>query len=81
VIPGIQQFLPFFEKALAQSNSGYLVSGGLSWIDFCICEQVRWMNDSLPDLMKQFPLLLAHANRIYALPTLQDYLKNRPQGF
>jgi hypothetical protein len=29
--------------------------------------------------LAQFPLLQAHAKRIYALPTLQNYLKTRPE--
>lgn len=75
LIPGIQQFMPLFEKLL--SKSGYFASE-LSYIDFFICELVSSFRQMMPELMGTYKLLNEHVDRIYALPTLQNYLKSRP---
>jgi hypothetical protein len=70
--------MPMFEKALADSKSGYLVKSGLTWIDFLICETCFTMRNMFPDVFKAFPLLNQHVKRVYSLPTLQEYLHSRP---
>ncbi|KAI6176327.1 Glutathione S-transferase [Aphelenchoides bicaudatus] len=64
LIPGVLEFIPFFEKALAQSGSGFFAKSGLTWIDFCIKHCLTSSNNSLYWQLT--------AERIYALPTLKE---------
>jgi hypothetical protein len=77
-IPAWQKYGPHFEAALKEANSGFYAPSGLTYLDLIMSQGSERMLETEPELVKDFPLFVAHGKRVNALPELQEYLKNRP---
>lgn len=64
-------------QILKESGSGFLVKGGLSWVDFVVAEQVLTFSGFDPETLKKYPEMLEHMKRVYDLPQIKAYVENR----
>ncbi|KAI6232876.1 hypothetical protein M3Y99_00974300 [Aphelenchoides fujianensis] len=78
--PTITRTFPQFVGILTQSTSGFLLSSGLSWVDFYYVEYFFSINRLEPNTFKKYRELLAYVERVHALPNLADYIKIRPSS-
>jgi len=81
-LPG---FLNRLEKTLEVNDGGkgFLVGSKVTHADFTLFSlaesfEKRLQEADKADCMDSYPLLQGHCKRMAALPTLQEYLKNRP---
>lgn len=75
-LPAVQKFLPQLEALL--SSSGFFSKHGPCWVDFVVAEVVDTHHNVHADLIETNSKLWEHSQRVYALPQLQEYVKNRP---
>uniref|UniRef100_A0A915CVE0 glutathione transferase n=1 Tax=Ditylenchus dipsaci TaxID=166011 RepID=A0A915CVE0_9BILA len=76
-VPAMKQYLPVYVKTLKESGSGYLMNCGLTWVDFTVANFLTTVKNLHPEELEKFPDLEEYRQRIYSLPSLQNYLKNR----
>ncbi|CAD5228229.1 unnamed protein product [Bursaphelenchus xylophilus] len=75
----LKDFAPIFEKQLESNNTGYLIGDKLTWIDFyCAAFMDNCLTYGPTEKFEKFRRLNYHRNAVYALPQLQEYLRNRP---
>ena len=77
-MPAITRVFPQIVGALAASTAGFLLSSGVSWIDFYFVEYFTSIKNLEPTAFKKYRPLLAYVQRCYQLPSLVDYIKIRP---
>ncbi|KAI6187393.1 Cytosolic glutathione S-transferase 2B [Aphelenchoides besseyi] len=79
-IPVVQQdYAPVFENHLEKTNTGYLVGDKLTWIDFmAACFTDMCVSFGSLESLENFRRLNYHRNAVFALPQIQEHLKNRP---
>uniref|UniRef100_A0A914N768 glutathione transferase n=1 Tax=Meloidogyne incognita TaxID=6306 RepID=A0A914N768_MELIC len=73
-LPAIERYFPLYEKRLEESNSGFILPSGLSFVDFSIAHFIETMTKMEKDIMAKYPKLVDHSKRIYSLPQLKEYL-------
>jgi len=59
--------------------SGFLgekefMAGGLTWIDFSIADLMYTLSIFNGEMMKKYPKLMEHANRVRSLPLVKEYV-------
>jgi hypothetical protein len=64
---------------LKEAGNGFYSKSGLTYLDFVMSQGSERMATTEPDLVKDFPLFVAHGKRINEMPELQEYIKIRPQ--
>ncbi|MFH4983758.1 hypothetical protein AB6A40_010467 [Gnathostoma spinigerum] len=79
---------PIFEKVLSKNEFGFIVGDHLTWVDFHVAEFFHKIINSQKDdpdkdddLLSQFPLIKKHHDMVFALPSLQNYLKSKSQEY
>ncbi|CAD5219801.1 unnamed protein product [Bursaphelenchus xylophilus] len=76
----LEDFAVMLQRQLETTKSGFLVGNELSYIDFYAAHLTDLCLTYGPkESLKDFPVLLQHHKKIYSLPELQEYLKNRPE--
>lgn len=76
-IPAIHKYLPYLLIAIKESTSGFFAKSGLTWVDFYVASNIETINNLTPNELQQYPELVKHLHRVYALNELQDYLTHR----
>lgn len=79
MLPAIKKYFPVLEKAASQSQSGFFLDSGISFVDFELANTVESLRNFHPSLLAPFPCLQSVADRVFAIPRLQNYLANRPK--
>ncbi|KAL7074829.1 hypothetical protein ACQ4LE_005944 [Meloidogyne hapla] len=74
-LPAIERYFPIYEKRLEESNSGFILPSGLSFVDFSVAHLIKMMNEMEKDLKFKYPKLVDYSKRFYSLPQLKEYLK------
>jgi glutathione S-transferase len=77
-------YLPAAEKVygrigehLSKSTSGFLANSGLTWGDFLLSESTLTLQGMDTEFASRYPYMVEHQKKVYAVPELQEYLKNR----
>ncbi|KAI6214313.1 hypothetical protein M3Y94_00252700 [Aphelenchoides besseyi] len=81
-LPAIEKYLPFLEKKLNESGSGFFAKSGPSYVDFQISEIVDTLRQPQYEqkiFEEKAAFLIEHSKRVHELPQLQDYLSKRKQ--
>jgi glutathione S-transferase len=94
--PALQRFFPMFEKILKESGSGFLISSGVSWADMFFAEGkllavnvsshkfisigIQSLKNVEPEALNGHPELVAHQERVHALPGIKEYVATRPHS-
>ncbi|KAI6183505.1 hypothetical protein M3Y97_00496200 [Aphelenchoides bicaudatus] len=78
--PAVNRVFPLFVRALDESKSGFLLTNGLSWVDFHYVEYIVSVKNLEPNAFKKYRELLAYVERVHSLPALHDYIKIRPSS-
>uniref|UniRef100_A0A914DMM9 glutathione transferase n=1 Tax=Acrobeloides nanus TaxID=290746 RepID=A0A914DMM9_9BILA len=59
-----------------ESESGFLSKSGVSWIDFMVANHMWAVRKVASETMKKkYPTLLSHAERVFALPGIKDFVE------
>uniref|UniRef100_A0AC34G8M4 Glutathione S-transferase n=1 Tax=Panagrolaimus sp. ES5 TaxID=591445 RepID=A0AC34G8M4_9BILA len=73
----LESFLPIFSTFLKESNSAFLVSGGLTWADFVLSEFLITLLKLEPTSLDTYPDLKEYIQRINNIPQLKEYYLSR----
>uniref|UniRef100_A0A915MTZ7 glutathione transferase n=2 Tax=Meloidogyne javanica TaxID=6303 RepID=A0A915MTZ7_MELJA len=76
-LPAIERYFPLYEKRLEESNSGFILPSGLSFVDFSVAHFTGMMIEMEKDIMAKYPKLVDFSNRFYSLPQLKEYLSKK----
>lgn len=75
----MEKNIPILEKFIKESGSGFFAKSGISWVDFSVASFTETMENLKPELLHGFKEIIAHKERVYALPQLKKYLEKRPK--
>ena len=83
---GLPFYLNFFETALSNSESGWIVGNSITIADLALHRFVAWISggfmDGIPaDLVNGYPKLKKHFDTIEALPEVVAFRKNYPTPY
>lgn len=76
-VPNREKFFPILENLLKESNSGFLVSTGVTFVDFLFADTLDLWNSFEPTVYDGFPLIGEFVKRVLDLPQLKKYLTQR----
>ncbi|CAK5020545.1 unnamed protein product [Meloidogyne enterolobii] len=76
-LPAIERYFPLYEKRLEESNSGFILASGLSFVDFSVAHFTGMMIEMEKDIMAKYPKLVDFSTRFYSLPQLKEYLSKK----
>uniref|UniRef100_A0A914QYA1 GST C-terminal domain-containing protein n=1 Tax=Panagrolaimus davidi TaxID=227884 RepID=A0A914QYA1_9BILA len=74
-------YFPIFSNYLKESKSGFMVSSGLTWVDFVITEFFTTLIQFHPNTFDKYPDLKEYLNRVHQVPELKDYYSKRPNVY
>ncbi|CAD5215217.1 unnamed protein product [Bursaphelenchus xylophilus] len=75
-LPAVERHLPTYVKLLKKSKSGFF-GKKVSWIDFTISEFLYTIKTYEGRILRKFPQLVRFLDRVYHLPEIRAYLKER----
>ncbi|KAI1727520.1 glutathione S-transferase 1 [Ditylenchus destructor] len=78
-VPAAERHFPRCIKLLNESGSGFYGKSGVSWVDFHLASSILTLKHFAPDMVKKYPELQSHCDRVHALPQLQSYLSKRKE--
>ncbi|CAI2330558.1 unnamed protein product [Caenorhabditis sp. 36 PRJEB53466] len=82
LIPARDKFLPILVKFLKESNSGFLLSGGLTYADLIISDNMRTLLGWWPEYLQPYPEVQAWFKKIDSIPEIKKHLASHPDlGF
>ncbi|KAI6219714.1 Glutathione S-transferase-1 [Aphelenchoides besseyi] len=77
-LPAARKALPVYDNLIKWSTSGFLLPGGLSYIDFVVAEHLHTIFLMEPQFAEEYPSLTKFKNKIHTLPQIADYVRQRP---
>ncbi|KAI6187345.1 hypothetical protein M3Y98_00233200 [Aphelenchoides besseyi] len=81
-LPAIEKYMPFLEKKLNESGSGFFAKSGPSYVDLFISESVHTLSQPQHEqkvFEEKAAFLIEHSKRVHELPQLKEYLSKRKQ--
>ncbi len=78
-MPVAEKDFAVIERRLAGSLSGYLMSSGLTWIDFPIAEFFTTVHNLHPEVMANYPNVEKHRRRVHSHPRVKSYVEGRKE--
>ncbi|KAF1765880.1 hypothetical protein GCK72_005833 [Caenorhabditis remanei] len=82
LIPARDKFLAILVKFLKSSNSGFLFSGGLTYADLMICDNMRSLIGWWPEYLNGFPEIKAWYEKVDSIPEIRKHLNSHEdKGF
>uniref|UniRef100_A0A1I7TSG5 glutathione transferase n=2 Tax=Caenorhabditis tropicalis TaxID=1561998 RepID=A0A1I7TSG5_9PELO len=82
LVPARDKFLGIIGKFLKQSSSGFLLSGGLTYADLMIVDNMRTLIGWWPEYLNGFPEIKAWYDKVDSIPEIQKHLASHPDvGF
>ncbi|KAI1708448.1 putative glutathione S-transferase 5 [Ditylenchus destructor] len=78
-LPAAPRIFPQYIKQVKESKSGFLVPSGLTYVDFMVADYLEyWISKLEPQFMKEnYPEIGEYVNKVYSLPQIKEYVKNR----
>ncbi|CAJ0574688.1 unnamed protein product, partial [Mesorhabditis spiculigera] len=80
VIPARERFFPIAVKQLMENGSGFLVGNKVSWADLFLIYHVETFRNCRPEYVDDYPGILAHFEKVRAIPELKKWLEKRPEA-
>ena len=65
-----------FDKFKGLLGEKDYMAGRLTWVDFVLAEYLQGMTLLMPDVIYNYPTLIAYIERFWAFPEFQDYFKS-----
>lgn len=82
LIPARDKFLTIIGKFLKLSISGFLFSGGLTYADLMICDNMRTLIAWWPEYLNEYPDIKAWYQKVDGIPEIRKHLESSPdKGF
>ncbi|KAH7689515.1 glutathione S-transferase-1, partial [Aphelenchoides avenae] len=75
-LPAIARFFPVYVRKL-KDNGGFLTGKEFVWSDFIVADYITTVENVDPEVLKDYPEMVAFRDRVYGLPKIKDYVKNR----
>ncbi|CAD5214196.1 unnamed protein product [Bursaphelenchus xylophilus] len=72
-LPIATRALEYYNNFLIDSTNGFALKSGLTYADFVIHAQVKTFKNCDPELLKKFPKVVEHFEKIENIPQLQGY--------
>ncbi|NXF35572.1 GSTA3 transferase, partial [Nyctibius bracteatus] len=69
------RYFPVFEKVLKQHGQDFLVGNKFSWADVQLIEAILTVEENIPGVLSEFPLLQAFKIRMSNMPTIKKFLQ------
>ncbi|NXQ89407.1 GSTA3 transferase, partial [Nyctibius grandis] len=69
------RYFPVFEKVLKQHGQDFLVGNKFSWADVQLIEAILAVEENIPGVLSEFPLLQAFKIRMSNMPTIKKFLQ------
>lgn len=80
-IPAKNNLIKILNRLLKDNKSGFLVGNGLTYADLVVADHMFTLSN-IKELDSEDPthkILKDFQEKIYGLPELKDYIKNRPE--
>ena len=74
----VPQNLQAAERRIEQSGSGFLVGNSVSWADFYLVTNLEYLGEERDSLLSRFPQVLALDRFIRSIPSISNWIRNRP---
>ncbi len=72
-------FLENMQKSLKDGGGEFFVGGELTWADITVAHYVEAIREKFSaDLVKKYPDIQAHLDRIWGLPKIKEWFTKRP---
>ena len=75
---GLPHHLKLITVKLSQTNSGFVIGNGLTWVDLYLFGLLEGLGDKKQIVLEHFPAIKAHDEKIRALPKIAAWLAARP---
>ncbi|GMT07131.1 hypothetical protein PENTCL1PPCAC_29305, partial [Pristionchus entomophagus] len=79
-IPARDKFYPQIVKQLKENGGGFLVGASVTWVDLLVAEQADTIRKELPGFIDAYPEVLAHADKVRAIPKIDKWIETRPES-
>uniref|UniRef100_A0A914ZBB1 glutathione transferase n=1 Tax=Panagrolaimus superbus TaxID=310955 RepID=A0A914ZBB1_9BILA len=76
-LPAVKQNFTYLVKTLKNSNSGFFMPSGITWVDFVISQYLNLVRRYDKECFEDYPELIEHLERIHSFPQLKIYLEKR----
>lgn len=64
-----------------ETRTGFFANSAKpTYVDFIVADYLFSLKGFEPDVIQQWPTLIAHIEKIYGLPKLKNYIATRPQS-
>lgn len=74
----VPKFWKIFQDTLNSNSTGYMVGDRLTLGDLAVYDVMEIHTRDFPDLIKNFPQLQTHRQKVASIPNIKKYLENRP---
>ncbi|CAJ0919298.1 unnamed protein product, partial [Mesorhabditis belari] len=79
--PARDKYFPLvIEKYLKKSKSGFLVGSKVSWVDLHLAGHITTYQQLIPGAFDKYPEVIAHRDRVEALPAIKEWIAKRPKS-
>jgi glutathione S-transferase len=79
VVPVVEELGKIFGQQLKKNGNGYFVGSKITWFDIFLAEFVdKIIGHATPDVFAAYPEIEEHHKKIFSLPTISKYIKERP---
>jgi hypothetical protein len=73
----VEKHFPVIEKILTNSGSGFMLSSGISYVDFNGINFLESIKQVEAEVFAKYPKLVVYVEKFNALPQLKEYLSKR----
>ncbi|KAI1709038.1 glutathione S-transferase 1 [Ditylenchus destructor] len=79
--PSVKKFFPIYENLLQEGKTGFL-AGTLkpTFVDFLVSDWLHTIRGFVPDVIKSYPALGKFIDKVFSLPRLRKYIRDRPDS-
>ena len=75
--PAVEKAFNYIASVVKKNESGFVVSSGITWVDFYLAENMLTVFNIVPQLREEFPEISNYETKIHDHPLVKDYVKNR----
>uniref|UniRef100_A0A914ECI8 glutathione transferase n=1 Tax=Acrobeloides nanus TaxID=290746 RepID=A0A914ECI8_9BILA len=77
-VASTEKLFPVYVKLLNESGSGFFAKSGVTWVDFLVANYLLNIRMHEPEILKKYPELEEHVDRVHSLPKVKEYVEKRP---